>query len=108
LIRRVDNGCKAPVLRNAQVAKQGRDMDEILSLTRNPIITFAVRRQEEDNHEVEEVEKENTATRKTVARRARETGRIKTQTAAGRIGKSVESREKIGCASCCVSRKEVS
>jgi hypothetical protein len=44
------------------VAKEGRDMGEILSLTRNPIFTFAVRRQEEDNHETEEVEKENPAT----------------------------------------------
>ena len=34
-----------------------------------------------------------------------ETGKIKTQTAAGRIGKSVESCEKIGRPSRCVSRK---
>ena len=52
----------APVPGNAHVVKEWRDMGEILSLTRNPIFTFAVRRQEEDNHETEEVEKENPAT----------------------------------------------
>jgi hypothetical protein len=93
---------------NAHVAKEGRDMSQILSLTRNPIFTFAARRQEEDKHEAEEVEKENPATRKTLARGARETGRIKTQTAAGRIGKSVESGKEIGCSSYCLSREEVS
>src|SRR6266699_1316363 len=89
------------------VAKEGRDMGEILSLTRNPTFTFAVRRQEEDNHETEEVEKENPATGKTFARGAREAGRIKTQTATGRIGKSIEGCEEIGCSSCCIRRKEV-
>ena len=34
--------------------------------------------------------------------------RLKTQTAAGRVGKGVESCEKIGRPSHCVSRKEVS
>lgn len=51
-----------PVADNAHVVKEGRDMGEILSLTRNSIFTFAVRRQEEDNYETEEVEKENPAT----------------------------------------------
>ena len=79
-------------------------MGEILSLTRNPIFTFAVRRQEEDKHEAEEVEKENPATRKTLATGAREAGQLETQ----RIGKSVEGCEEIGCSSYCISRKEVS
>ena len=89
------------------VAKEERDMGEILTLTRNPIFTFAVRRQEEDKHEAKEVEKENPATGKTLARGAREAGQPETQTAAGRIGKSIEGCEEIGCSSYCVSRKEV-
>ena len=72
-----------PMSVNAHVAKEGRDMGEILSLTRNPIFTFAVRRQEEDKHEAEEVEKENPATGKTLATGAREAGQLETQTAAG-------------------------
>ena len=83
-------------------------MGETLSLTRNPIFTFAVRRQEEDKHEAEEVEKENPATGKTLARGARKAGHLETQTAAGRIFKSIEGCEEIGCSSYCVSRKEVS
>jgi hypothetical protein len=82
-------------------------MGEILSLTRNPIFTFAVRRQEEDKHEAEEVEKENPAIGKTLAGGAREAGQLETQTAAGRIGKSIEGCEEIGCSSYCVRRKEV-
>ena len=87
---------------NAHVAKEGRDMGEILSLTRNPIFTFAVRRQEENKHEAEEVEKENPATRKTLARGAREAGRLETQ----RIGKSIEGCKEIGCSSYCVRRDQ--
>ena len=79
-------------------------MGEILSLTRNPIFTFAVRRPEEDNYETEEVEKENPATGKTLARGAREAGQLETQTAAGRIGKSIEGCEEVGCSSYRVRR----
>ena len=95
-----------PVPGNVHVAKEGRDMGEILSLTRNPIFTFAVRRQEEDKHEAEEVEKENPATGKTLARGAREAGRLETQTAAGTIGKSIEGCKEIGYSSYCVSRDQ--
>lgn len=95
-----------PVPGDAHLAKEGRDMGEILSLTRNPIFTFAIRRQEEDKHEAEEVEKENPAAGKTLARGATETGRIKTQTAAGRIGKSIEGCKEIGCSSYCVRRDQ--
>src|SRR5437764_3354955 len=89
------------------VAKEERNIGEILTLTRNPIFTFAVRRQEEDKHEAEEVEKENPATGKTLATGTSEAGQLETQTAAGRIGKSVEGCEEIGCSSYCISRKEV-
>ena len=46
-----------PMSVNAHVAKEGRDMGEILSLTRNPIFTFAVRRQEEDNMKLKKLRK---------------------------------------------------
>ena len=88
-------------------SEEGRDIGGILPLTQNPIV-IAVRREEEDNHEVEEVKEKDPATRETSARRPGEAGQLKTQTAAGRVGKGVESCEKIGRPSHCVSRKEVS
>jgi hypothetical protein len=67
-----------------------------------------VRREEEDNYEAEEVKEEDSATRGTSARRLRETGQFKTQTAASGDGKSVESCEEISRPSDCVSRKQIS
>jgi len=64
--------------------------------------------QEEDNYEAEEVKEKDPATPETSARRLRETGGVKTQTAAGGNGKSVENCEKIGGARYCISWNEVS
>jgi hypothetical protein len=68
---------------------------------------IAVRHEEEENHEGEEVKEKDPATRETSARRPGKAGKVKAQTAAGRIGKGVESCEKIGRSSYCGSRKEV-
>jgi hypothetical protein len=87
-------------------AKEGRDIGGILPLSQIPI-GIAIRREQEDNHEAQEVKEKDPATRETSARRPGETGQLKTQTAAGRVGKGVESCEKIGRPSHCVSRKEV-
>jgi hypothetical protein len=87
-------------------AKEGRDIGGILPLTQIPIV-IAIRREQEDNHEAQEVKEKDPATRETPARRPGETGQLKTQTAAGRVGKGVESCEKIGRPSHCVSRKEI-
>jgi len=78
-----------------------------LPLTQNPIV-IAVRREGKDNHETQEVKEKDPATRETFARRPGETGQLKTQTAAGRVGKGLESSAKIGRPSSGVSRKEVS
>jgi hypothetical protein len=67
-----------------------------------------VRRKEENNYEAEEVKEKDSATRETSARGLREIDRVKTQTAAGRDSKSLESCEKIGCPRHCVGWKEVS
>lgn len=88
-------------------SKEGRDIGGLLPLTQTPIV-IAVRREEEDNHEAQEIKEKDPATRETSERRPGETGQLKTQTAAGRVGKGVESCEKIGRSSHCVSRKEVS
>ena len=57
---------------------------------------------------LEEVKEKDPATRETSARGPTETGQVKTQIAGGGVGKGVESCEKIGRPSHCVSRKEVS
>jgi hypothetical protein len=98
---------RASLLAHRHSAKEGRDIGGILQLTQNQSL-IAVRREEEDNHEAEEVKEKDPAIRETSARRPRETGQVKTQTAAGRVGKSVESCEKIGRPSHCFSRKEAS
>jgi hypothetical protein len=78
-----------------------------LPLTETPSL-IRVWHDKENNYEAEEVKEEDPATRETSARRLRKTGRVKTQTAAGGVGKSVKSSEKIGRPRYCVSRKEVS
>jgi hypothetical protein len=77
-------------------AKEGRDIGGILPLTQNAIVNRRSAK-EEDNHEAEEIKKEDPATRETSARRIAETGQAKAQTAAGGDGESVKSCEKIGC-----------
>jgi hypothetical protein len=78
-----------------------------LLLTRTPSLIRGWREQE-DNYEAEEVKEEDPGTRETSAGRLSETGWAKKQTAAGGVGKSLESCEKIGCPRHCVSRKEIS
>jgi hypothetical protein len=90
---------------DAQFLQYARDIGGLLPLTRNQ--SFAVWHKEEDNYEAKEVKEEDPATRETSARRLREIGRIKTQTAADRNRKGVKSRQEIGCPRYCVSRKEV-
>jgi hypothetical protein len=92
---------------DAKFLQYTRDIGGILSLTGTPPL-IVVRRKKENNHEAEEVKEKDPATRETSARRLREIGRVKTQTAAGGGRKSVESREKISCPRYCISRKEIS
>src|SRR5690242_20060191 len=86
--------------------KQGRDIGAILTLSQNSIVNRH-RHEGEENHEAEEVKEKDPATRETPARRPGEAGNIEAQTAAGRIRKGVESCEKIGRSSHCISGKKV-
>jgi hypothetical protein len=59
-------------------------------------------------YEAEEVKEKDSATREAHAGGPAKTGQAETQIAGGGDGKSVESCEKIGCPSYCISRKQVS
>jgi hypothetical protein len=55
-----------------------------------------LRREEKDNYEAEEFKEKDPTTRKAFARRPKETGQAKTETAGGGISEGDESREEIG------------
>jgi hypothetical protein len=86
-------------------AKEERDIAGILPLTQTPIV-IAVRREEEDNHEVEEVEEKDPATRETSVEGLEELA-VKTQMQQAESAKALKAARNRP-PEYCVSRKEVS